>query len=203
MTLCVIWHYGISLLTPINFYAPTVNFGPLMATYFSANGVSKIYKQTNKFYAWLSWYLTFTLVGGVAWPLFVFTFQPQFQPSSGIFCLQMGFPELTVKILAQFLSYLVFTLKILSLRTPINFHVLTVYSTIWRPTNFLLSVNHGLGNRTILDVGNRTTLDHLVEYVWIRPVVIRAGVYYSHLRPGLFCYPIYMLLYIVYMHLYV
>ena len=150
-----------------------------------------ITKRTNFMLDWVdTWHLP--LWEGSPDPYSFSHSNHQFQPSSDIFCLQMGFPALTVKILAQFLSYLVFTLMILSLRTPVNFHVLTVYSTIWRPTNFLLPVNHGLENRTILDVGNRTTLDHLVEYVWIRPVVIRAGVYYSHLRPGLFYYPIYI-----------
>ena len=42
----VIYHYRVSLLTPIHFRVPSLIFGPLVAKYLAKNGVPELFEQT-------------------------------------------------------------------------------------------------------------------------------------------------------------
>ena len=67
-----IYPHGTSLLTPIHFCVPSPIFGPLVAKYLAKNGVSRniLKKLLAQFFS----YLTFTLMGWVSSPLYIFVF---------------------------------------------------------------------------------------------------------------------------------
>ena len=69
----ILYHFGLSFLTPLYFSVPTINFGHLVAKNFSENGISGIFKKT---VCSIISYLTSTLMRWVYWPLFVFMLQP-------------------------------------------------------------------------------------------------------------------------------
>ena len=52
-----------SLLTPIHFSVPTLNFGPLVAKYWLENEVSSIFLKKNTLSAQFIWYLVINLGG--------------------------------------------------------------------------------------------------------------------------------------------
>ena len=68
-----IYPYGVSLLSPIHFRVPSINFDPLVAKYFGKNGVSGTFWRNYQMAQFIS-NLTFTLMEWVSWPLLIFVF---------------------------------------------------------------------------------------------------------------------------------
>ena len=53
-----IYPYGVSLLTPIHFCAPSLIFGPLVAKYLAENGFSRIFWKNYWLNSFHTWYLS-------------------------------------------------------------------------------------------------------------------------------------------------
>ena len=87
-----IYHYGVSLLTPIHFRVPSLIFGPLMAKYLAAKWGFRNFLK--KLLAQLISYLAFILMGWVSWPPHIFVFLASFSvPRWPNIWPKMGFPE--------------------------------------------------------------------------------------------------------------
>ena len=119
----------VSLLT--QFRVPSLIFGPLVAKYLAEMGFPELFE---KLLAQFISYLSFTVMGWVFWPLYIFVFLawfsafrwPNIRP-------KMGFPELWKKILAQYISYLAFTLMVWFSWPLYVFVFLASFSAIWWP----------------------------------------------------------------------
>ena len=97
-------------------------FGPLVAKYLSANGVSGTFWK--KLLAQFISYLAFILMGWVSWPLYIFVFLASFSalcwPN---ICPKMGFPELFEKTIGSIHFIPGIYPYGVSLLTPIHFRV--------------------------------------------------------------------------------
>ena len=138
-------------------------------------------------------YLTFTLMGWVSWPLFIFVFLASFLalwwPN---ICQKMGFPELFEKTIGprHFIPG-IYPYGV-SLLSPIHFRVpslifgplVTKYlpengvsGTFWK--NYWL--NSVFSWRIPICVAHNCKIEIFIGYFWMKWVVIRAGVYCPHL----------------------
>ena len=127
-----IYPYGVSLLTPIHFRVPSLIFGPLVAKYLAKNGVSGTFWKNYWLNSFHTWYLPLWCES-----LDPYTFscpQPYFRPSGGqIFGKKWGFRNFLKKLLAQFISYLVFTLMGWVSWPLYIFVCLASFSALWCP----------------------------------------------------------------------
>ena len=104
-----IYPYWVSLLTSIHFRVPSPIFGPLVARYLAKNGVSGTFWKNY----WPNSYHTrhLPLWDGSLDPYSFSCSWPCFLPSGGqIFGRKWGFRNFFKNLLAQFISYLAFTL---------------------------------------------------------------------------------------------
>ena len=101
--------YGMSHFSPIYFRVPSLIFGPLVATYLAANGVSGTFWKIYWLNSFHTWHLS---LWGESLDSYTFSCsQPHFRPSGGqIFGRKWGFRNFLKKQLAQFISNLAFTL---------------------------------------------------------------------------------------------
>ena len=127
-----IYPYGVSLLTTIHFHVPSLIFGPLVAKYLAENGVPGTFWKNYRPNSFHTWHLY--LWGESLDPYTFSCHWPNFRPSGGqIFGRKWGFRNFLKKLLAQFISYLAFTLMGWVSWPLYIFMFLASFSALWWP----------------------------------------------------------------------